>query len=305
MTGVVKKTIEQIAREKRRRRQVALALAIIFATLLLGFGVAAINETLGSFTINLKYQNRNMGVSICDNRQMQGLTTYLAAEKAPNITNITYEWLPAGIDGTDGAHNGKTIDDLNVEPEEYEKLVADDGSPKTLYLAYTFYIHNVYMTDGVNYTMSLDITRKTKNADKAVRVLLIQDSEYYGYVEYDKDTKKIDLKEPHEVIENGGNKRVRTIYGALAADGQTETCNSRKGYEGDPDEKFSSEAVVFNISKDGKDSKGNQIMPCGLPQGYICKYTIVVYFEGWDPECDEYIMGGSVKMDLNIDVQDL
>ena len=325
--GIVKKTIEQIGREKRRRRQVALALAIIFSTLLLGFGIAAINETLGKFTVNLRYQKRNLGISICDNREMKNLTTHLAADMAPNITNISYPWLPLqtvgdkpGIDDIDGAHNGRTIEDLNVTPEEYQKYVADDGSPKTLYLAYTFYIHNVYMTDGVNYTMSLDMVRKTRNADKAIRVLLIEDIYYYGHVDYGPNPSKADMNQAQEVVENKQNKRLSTIYGAAAESGGLEQCMP-SGEKGDPDIAFNGETNIFIFDKAGSlNDKGEQVfnkdgspvldkdgktIPCGLPQGQIHKYTIVIYFEGWDPECNFEIMGGSVKMELNIEAWNL
>ena len=298
MKGVTKKTVGQIALEKRRRREVSLALAVIFAVLLAFFGISAINETLGDFTINMSYLKRNDGVSIYDNRELLGPTTRLAAQKSKlGMTNITYSWLPRDIDDFDGSHNGFGVD--------------EDLSPAMLYFAYTFYIQNTYLADGANYTMTLNVIRKTKNADKAMRVILIEDSEYYGHTENKGKTDRSLNPEGGFVAGNAANRRVSTIYAAPVKDtvDTLETCNADRGQvdpdengkNGDPDKNFASENVIFEFDKTGD---GTAALPCGLPQGIVFKYTLIVYLEGWDIQCDENIMGGSVKMELNISVWD-
>ena len=291
--------------EKRRRREVSLALAVIFAVLLAFFGVAAINETLGDFTVNLSYLKRNDGLSIYDNRELTGATTRLTAKKPSlGMTCIAHSWLwlEGDIDDYDGSHNGYGVD--------------QDLKPAMLYFAYTFYVQNSYMEGGANYTMTLNIVRKTKNADKALRVILIEDSEYYGYTENRNRTGRQLNPEggpvtvnPYDEKTDTGNKRISRIYGAVnAKTGGLEKCNTENGADldkygknGDPDMPFASETVVFELDKAGD---GTAAKPCGIAKGDVHKYTLIIYLEGEDDDCTENIMGGSVKMELNISVWD-
>ena len=38
--------------------------------------------------------------------------------------------------------------------------------------------------------------------------------------------------------------------------------------------------------------------------GSIDKYTVVIWLEGWDPECVDDIMGGEVKLSMNFHIID-
>ena len=38
--------------------------------------------------------------------------------------------------------------------------------------------------------------------------------------------------------------------------------------------------------------------------GSIDKYTVVIWLEGWDPECVDNIMGGEVKLSMNFHILD-
>lgn len=261
MNSVTKKTVEQIAKEKRRRREVSLALAIIFAVLLLAFGIAAINEKVGNFTINMSYLKKDEGISIYDSYDKiargEG-TTRLKAEPVNNLYNITYEDLDkfADIDGPDGPHNGTT----EVQGQLYDA-----------WLAYTFYVSNSYFAT-VDYSATFYIDRTTKGVGNAVRVLWIEDSTYFN--------------DPSE-----NNKRVRTIYAAPDKNGNLEQGDTGAGKA---DESFanmkSTPPVAFEKNKKG------------LDYGFIHKYTVVIYLEGDDPECNNSIMGGSMKMSLDMKI---
>lgn len=74
----------------------------------------------------------------------------------------------------------------------------------------------------------------------------------------------------------------RTIYASPAADGSAEPFACDEAFTGD----------VNLMSK-------NQ---SGLEPGQIVRYTVVVWFEGNDPECVNDILGGSVKLSLGFKV---
>ena len=74
----------------------------------------------------------------------------------------------------------------------------------------------------------------------------------------------------------------RTIYASPAADGSKESFACDESFTGD----------VNLMSKDFS----------GLQPGQIVRYTVVVWFEGNDPECIDNILGGSVKLSLGFKV---
>ena len=74
----------------------------------------------------------------------------------------------------------------------------------------------------------------------------------------------------------------RTIYASPAADGSKEPFACDESFTGD----------VNLMSKDYS----------GLQPGQIVRYTVVVWFEGNDPECVNNILGGSVKLSLGFKV---
>jgi len=224
----------------------------------------------------------NENVFISDNKDLQSLTNNLAADGFSNFKATTYENLPDDIDDRDGSYYGMGVD-------AYKK-------PATLYFTYTFYIVNAYITDGAKYKMSLNFTQKTKNVDRAIRILLIEDTEYYGIADIQK---KNSLPNAETVTPNLNDERVSTIYAAPQPNGNLEKCNSESmGSKGDPDKNFN-----YNPYDDVSDSNNVfEFNKNNLSLGNIHKYTLVFYIEGWDLDCTEDAMKGSVKMELIISV---
>lgn len=65
------------------------------------------------------------------------------------------------------------------------------------------------------------------------------------------------------------------------------------------------EYATFGIDKFfAKDNKVMDRNVTDFKSGSIDKYTVVIWLEGWDPECVDNIMGGEVKLSMNFHILD-
>lgn len=135
---------------------------------------------------------------------------------------------------------------------------SDNDNVNYRYMAYTFYAKNLTEI-AVNYDVEIVITKVYKNVDAAIRVMVIKNGE-----------KKIFAK-PQETGENIG---------------QPEQNINDKGI---------SEYVVENFSSPASVYKGSVK---AFSSGQVDKYTVVIWIEGWDPQCSDSIKGGTIKMEM-------
>ncbi len=132
-----------------------------------------------------------------------------------------------------------TITDIPADVDGY------DGSHNgTNYMAYSYYLRNAGKED-VGYNASLLLVSSSKGAQEAVRVA---------------------------VWKNG----VKTVYAALAADGNPEPGTVP----------FESENVVATYTEED------------FLIGHVDRYTVVIWMEGENPECVDRIVGGSVEFTM-------
>ncbi len=106
------------------------------------------------------------------------------------------------------------------------------------------------------------------------------DSGYFGTLDIDSVAKGADEAIRVMVFRNG----VPTVYGKTPKDPNVK--NAMFGI----DEVFAASNVVTDLTR--KDFK----------VGDKDRYTIVIWLEGWDPECVNDIMGGEVKLSMNFKV---
>jgi len=167
--------IAKLNNERRMRKLVAITLASISSAFLLVFGIAALREFTGSFTINLNYNDSQGGFSLYDNLLFNDATTRLSAEPLKNhMTNITLTDLDLeAIDSLDGSNHGAA------------------NLSESAYFAYTFYIKNTSPEPG-RYETRINLADAAKGADEAARIIIIEDTLTYGTPD---------------------NERVSTVYG--------------------------------------------------------------------------------------------
>ena len=130
-----------------------MALKISVATVIGAMTVFVVSanmfEDASMFTVSLiPSQNEDvagMQISMSETADFAEPTIVLQAEGVEQMTNISYTWLPAGLDDTDGAHNGDN------------------------YLAYTFYVKNSGDAAGT-LRETINVDSSVLGADEAIRV---------------------------------------------------------------------------------------------------------------------------------------
>lgn len=140
---------------------------------------------------------------------------------------------------------------------------------KMKYMAATFYLKNISNSDQV-YRESITIDGITKNVDDAIRIMVIREDDITVYAKVGTNG------EPEEVVP--GQDFTKEGVPGLAEDiWITEPF-------------ISSKYVFYNT---------------GLPlaSGEVIRYTVLVWLEGWDNECEDHILGGTIKMELQFSQQ--
>ncbi len=280
-------------------------MAILFAILLLIFGIAAINQRLGNFTINLNYDRGIEGIWLYDNAALENPMTSLLAAKVKELYNITYSDIEPRYN-TDGSldtdDDARILDTIDGAHNYTAPCVHAGGDTVDWYLGYTFYACN-YEHDSVTFDVRINLNKYTKNAQQAIRVLVIQDSEYFG-------VKNMGAGETGMAV-NAANKRVDTVYAAPAMpgvippadrpdfhpddaglpEGQRREPDNYTGY-GRADKNFATENMVFEQTRT-------------LTKGQVFKYTVIIYLEGEDPQCVDSIIGGSVRLGMQFRINEV
>lgn len=142
---------------KRKMMLMLFSIILLIAVLLLGasYGLSMFVNKAGNFTVWIPDDDKNL-ISLCDTADFEKGTTFLEADIIPQMDNITKSWMPKNLDEVDGCHNGEN------------------------YIAYTFYLKNAGVNE-INYSTQIDIQAVTKEADNAVRVMVIKNGEEKVY----------------------------------------------------------------------------------------------------------------------------
>lgn len=148
------------------------------------------------------------------------------------------------------------------------KMVATPGDFKDpygyTYLAFTFYLKNVG-SEVFDVSMTLDVVEDILNVSDAVRILLIETNNQNGaqsmYLYQKEDDPTFDY----------------SIYVPDYIDEDSPLLNTIK---------FESETQVCN-----------QIIRAFRPND-VKQYTLLIWLEGWDPDCDNRISQGKIKMQM-------
>ena len=108
----------------------------------------------GDLTISVGKVYDGKTIMLCESEDFEdGVTVKLNGGSVANVTNITKDWLPKGLDTEkDGQHNGEN------------------------YLAYTFYLKNTGDKD-LEYNTKMEVTGASKSSDEAVRFQIYRNGE--------------------------------------------------------------------------------------------------------------------------------
>ena len=260
-----KRDSQDIAKQVRWKRRAGITLLVLVLVLFLIWIMTWLLTTIGDLVITVDSGAAKKGISISEHENGDGSTFKLSANMVNEVTNITYDWLPATLDlEAEGSHNGRN------------------------YLAYTFYLTN-NGKETLNYQSMLQSVKAAKDADEACRVMIYKNGEPEVFAKENRGLTSADgSPEPFEKIfkkeipENYTPPTAEEIEAAAEQPQNKELVNHTD--EEIVIQPFVDSKTVFNTEVDG------------LEPGQTDKYTIVMWIEGEDPECLDVIRDGYVKL---------
>ncbi len=284
-----------LAKQVRWKRRAGVTLVIITLVLLLLWLISWLMTSIGDLVITVDQGAAQKGIKIYDNldgvENGTGGTFKLSASMVNDVTNITYDWLPATLDiEAEGTHNGRN------------------------YLAYTFYLTN-NGSETLNYSSKLNSVKTSKDAIEACRVMVYRTRMESGEDSFPENNspevfaKKnitlpdgtIDRSSPDGVLpfETIYKKTIPSSYTAPTAQQIEDAAKAPQNKEvvDHTDEEitiqeFVNDEVVFESKYEG------------LAPGATDRFTIVMWIEGEDPECLDAIRDGFVKLMWFFNVED-
>ena len=285
-----KRDSKDLARQVRWKRRAGVALVVLVLVLLLVWLISWLMNTIGDLVITVDRGLYKQGIVISANEDGSDPQAQLSANMVAEVTNITYDWLPATLDlEADGTHNGRN------------------------YLAYTFYLSNNSMSadnptkEPVKFQSTLRTVRDARSASEAVRILIYRNGvpTMYakrnisvigsdGKVYVDRDAPESDvipLETRYQKVVPEDYTRPEATEPETNAEGETvnELPPQSKVIVDTTDDpltivEFVDDEVVFDVGEEE------------LQPGETVKYTIVMWIEGDDPECVDEIRGGFIKL---------
>ena len=247
---------------KGRGALLLLLLSIMVVVVL--FALSWITTLRGHFTINMSEGMFREGFTLSENPEFTNPSTYLVCTPLEHVPCRSIQDIPEDVDQYDGMHG-------------------------TTYFAYTYYIRNEGDV-AVDYKWELALNSESKNMAEAVWVMIFEDGKML-------------------------------FYAKKGADGQTECIPAmdvtNQGYLSPPLQKLSQdpEGQYAMIGTQGpitywrvipRDFISDYVVTQGTrthmqPQE-VHKYTVVMWLEGDDPDCNDDIIGGHLGLEVHMEM---
>lgn len=264
----VRTTAKKVRKHKLLLRITVIVLIILILLLTIGYACVAYANQAGRFTVNLDPDALDKyGISLCESYdEAYGLGAW--ADGAGGAAG-------GAANGEDGGNyesgiliRGTAVEDMDNITEEWMPEDIDSANHSG---SHNGDANNDGRIDYIAYTFYL------KNAGR-------EDAEYNATIDVLSTSLGADEAVRIKVYRNG--KAV--TYGKKPV----------KGTENDPYAKFGIDKFF---------AKDNKVMDKNISdfkKGSVDKYTVVVWLEGWDPECVDEIKGGEVKLSMTFHIID-
>ena len=243
------------------------AIGIIVAILTVMYIMAAFYTQSGEFVINIDKTLAHDGFYISDTTDFDEKLISLRGKAVVNADNISIFDISSDVLAVDGEHNGEN------------------------YVAHTFYVKNE-TGQTIDYRYTLNIRAEHKNADEAVWVLVSKNDKQQIFALEGKEGKpevQYSIYEfPFRKYAEFEKKQYQKVTPEEAGIDEAELLDLSTFERLDKVYKlettpFASEKVVTTGFREG------------IKDGEYDKYTVVIWYEGEDPECTDDIIGGWVE----------
>lgn len=241
---------------------------IIVAILAVMYIMAAFYTESGEFVININKTLANDGFYISNTTDFSERLISLRGKAVVNADNISIFDISEDVMEVNGEHNGEN------------------------YVAHTFYVTN-QTGQTIDYRYTLNIRAEYKNADEAMWVMV----------------SKNDQQQIFAMIGEDGEPEAQ--YSLYDFPFQSYSELGEKQYQSaTPEEAGVEEGELLDLSTFERLDKVNKLQTTpfasekvvttglreGIKNGEYDKYTVVIWYEGEDPECTDDIIGGWVEL---------
>ena len=224
-----------------------------------------VTELRGHFTISLDEDLFDEGFVICDTADFKKPTTYLFATPAEDVPCISVNDIPLDVDSAyEGAHNAQ-------------------------YFAYTFFVRNEGKS-MVDYNWSMELNSESKSLSDGVWVMIFEDGKMRFFAEPGKDGGVESLPAFDDNTRGYVNPKLMELCANPTEQYELIQQRGELGYYRMIPYSFLSQTHVAEGSRE-------RVIPMD-----VHKYTIVIWLEGDDPDCNNSMIGGHVGMEFNIEL---
>lgn len=228
--------------------------------------VSWVTTMRGHFTINMSNDLFKEGFVLSESEDFSNPTTYLVCTPLDHVPEISISHIAEDVNQYDGMHSSS-------------------------YFAYTYYLRNEG-SSTVDYQWELALNSESQGVSEAVWVMVFEDDKMVFYAKEREDGSIEAI--PSEEETGRGYLNPPMYQHALDPEGQYELV--------DPDARvprwrvlprpFESDSVVAKRTSEN------------VAPGDVHKYTIVMWLEGDDPDCNNDIVGGHLGMEIYMSLVD-
>lgn len=235
------------------------------ALMLALFGLSAVTELQGHFTVSMSDDLFREGFTLSETKGFENPTTHLFATPAEGVPCVSIMDIPKDVGQIDGAHNDT-------------------------YFAYTFYVRNEGES-AQELDWSLQIRGESRDLSEAAWMMIFVDDKMTFHAKANGETAGSEMLPG---AHNPGHAYSEPpLYDQAAEpDEQYETIISEKGmtYWRIKPYPFLTENVV-------QAGRLENIVP-----GEVHKFTVVIWLEGDDPDCTNDRIGGHLGLEFEMDL---
>ena len=290
-----------IVKNRKARALTKHRKAVVIALIVLGAGILVAGlfyafyraVDVNNFRIFVDSSGSRV-LSLSANASMEPSSELIELIGPSNMTNTTMA-------------SGRNPEETTAIEDVILDIIKAEGSATTIndrFIAGTFYVKNV-TTDPKTYTERITIEQADKGTAKALRVMLIKNDviTVYAYPVTDEKGDVVYDEEGNPVCEEVVPLNKKSYYYPYTE--RTLVKDDEGEYHVD-------------VADDGKpwmtetfyNDNGNYERYAMLNEGNVIeaqeviRYSVVIWFEGWDDQCKDPILGGQVRMMLSFACDD-
>lgn len=238
---------------------------VILVILCIFFMVAAVYTESGEFVINIDSQMADDGFYLSETTDFSERLITLNGDAVIDANNINIFDIPENVSKIDGEHNGKN------------------------YVAYTFYLCNK-SKETKDYHYSLEIRNSSKGADEAMWVMMYKNGKQITYAKLGKNGEAETQYSISEFPFKNDSEIEDKQYSRVDA---KSLGSDAKEYVGSFDTDTINKLTTVPFETDRIVCSGERKQ---IKTDEYDKYTVVIWYEGEDPECVDDILGGWVEL---------